>query len=192
MAGIIEEQMGPPPEAEQPRPGQPPVIAPEAAAGGEQDFEDEESYDKFMLVLEGMLADKKQDLMGKIAGSIDEAQDLPRVLATAAYDLVAAVDEKTQGIIADGDISTAGAETLAMIAEIAEARGKKIDGRVAAQAVNIMMRRMMEEAGDVEGLERMNGINQQDIAGHLDSKFAEAGEEPVEEEKPGEMEEEQS
>lgn len=156
--GIIDKSMGPAP-AEEPSKGMMP----------EEEFEDGEAkdpeeYDKFMYVVESALADKKSKLVQKIASAIEAAADLPRILATTTYNLVAAMDEKTGGMLSDEDLPQAAVETLEHVAGIAEAAGKDVSDQVISKTVNLMLRRFMEESGDVEGLERMNKINPDEVA----------------------------
>lgn len=152
--GIIDKNIRKTATAEEQMPpdGRTPEEDPMAAEGET----DPEGYDKFMVVVESILTDEKNGVMETISEAISSASDLPKILASTAYDMVAKVDESTGGIIADEDLAGAAAETLGRIAEIAEAAGKEITPRVIARATDIMIRRFMEENGDVEGLEMMN------------------------------------
>jgi len=113
--------------------------------GGQIDLE------KFMYVVEAALTDKKSGLMEQIADAMSSAKDLPQALADAAYDMVAAIDEKTGGGLPDDDIASAAAETLGLIAEVAEAAGQQITGREISGATKLMIARLMDESGDAEG-----------------------------------------
>lgn len=159
--GIINRTMQESPEEDKLE-GSRPETEPES-----EESNDPEAYDKFMYVVEAALADKKSKLVQKIAAAIEGAADLPRILATTTYDLVAAMDEKTGGMLPDEDLPQAAAETLEHVASIAEAAGKDVSDQVISKTVNLMMRRFMEESGDVEGLKKMNGINPDQVAAKM-------------------------
>lgn len=124
--------------------------------------------EKFMYVVEAAVTDKKTGLMEKISDAITAAKDLPGALASAAYDLVAAIDEKTGGQLPDEDLASAAAETLGLIAEVAEASGKQITGREISAATKAMLSRFMEENGDAEGQAALEQQDAESVGAQLD------------------------
>jgi hypothetical protein len=126
---------------------------------------------KFMYIVEGTLAKDKKALQATIQ-MLRDASDLPRALAQAAYALVAMVDEKTQGLIADEDLAEVGADTLGVVAEIAEQEGLQIGSREVAAATNLMIRQYLEENGEVEALQAMQEQDIDAAAGEIENGWA--------------------
>lgn len=126
--------------------------------------------EKFMYVVEAALTDKKSGLMEQIADAMSSAKDLPQSLADAAYDLVASIDEKTGGGLPDEDLASAAAETLGLIAEVAEAAGQQITGREISSATKLMISRFMEESGDAEGMAALEQQDADAVGAQLDQQ----------------------
>ncbi len=176
MAGLIQQQL--PPEEDAQEPGEPPENTPadmqEDAAEGEPEGEagDPDGATKLVVFVERLLADEKNGLMKSIAQKLKDSTEPTAELARTAYDIVAMADEKTGGMVPDEDLAGAAAEVLGIVAEIAETVGIKIGGREIAGATNLMIRRFMEENGDVEGLQAMQNQDVAAIGDQLDQQAA--------------------
>jgi hypothetical protein len=126
---------------------------------------------KFMYIVEGTLA-KDEKALRAVVEMLRTASDLPRSLAQAAYALVAMVDEKTQGLIADEDLAEVAVDTLGVVAEIAEQDGLQIVSREIAAATNLMIRQYLEENGEVEALQAMQEQDIDAAAGEIENAWA--------------------
>lgn len=155
-------------EAEGIKDGSPEDVADDAQENGAPASDE---LKKFMYVATSILADDKNGVMDQIAKTLSSTQELPKALCDAAYNVTAAVDEKTQGILPDEDMATAAAEILGRIADVAEAAGRKITGKDIAGATNLMIRRFMEENGDVEGLQQMQQADINGVGAQLDQQM---------------------
>ena len=134
---------------------------------------------KFMYIVEGTLA-KDEKALRAIVEMLRDASDLPRSLAQAAYALVAMVDEKTQGLIADEDLAEVAVDTLGVVAEIAEQEGLQIGSREIAAATNLMIRQYLEENGEVEALQAMQEQDIDAAAGEIENDWAQGQAPPAE------------
>lgn len=165
MAGIIKKQM----EEGEEEPGDPttPDNTPEhenaespqleqqegaeedsGPEGGEGSEDGSKELDDFLFAVEGFLYDKKSNAAEKVASSVKSAKDPIAAMANTAYDIVAMVDEKTGGNLADEMLASAAAETLGMVAEVAEAAGIDVTPREIASATRIMLKRFLAESGE--------------------------------------------
>jgi len=151
----------------------------EEMEGGAAPADGEITPAKFMYIVEGTLAKDKKALQATIQ-MLRDASDLPRALAQAAYALVAMVDEKTQGLIADEDLAEVGADTLGVVAEIAEREGLQIGSREIAAATNLMIRQYLEENGEVEALQAMQEQDIDAAAGEIENGWAQEQAPPTE------------
>jgi len=138
---------------------------------------------KFMYIVEGVLAKDKQALRDTVQ-MLRDAAEIPRALAKVAYALVAMVDEKTQGMLAAEDLAEVGADTLGVIAEIAEQEGLEIGSREIAAATNLMIRQYLEENGEVEALQAMQEHDIDEVASEIENEWAQEQAPPTEEQAP--------
>lgn len=155
-SGKVQDPNEPAGESEAEDPGETESPEDDDSEGGKPGEMNEQ---KFMFVVKSMLADEKSKIMPKIALAINNSKDVAGALSNAAYAVVAAADEKTGATLPDDMLATVAAETLGMVADIAEASGKDINPQIIAQATKDMLVRFLQENGDQQGAQ---AISQQD------------------------------
>lgn len=129
-----------------PQPAQKAPPAPQQAPSEGLSSDQQETLKKFSLACAKALYDKK-GVAKKIARAIKSNPKPAQGLADFAYNLTTMLDEKSGGMIDDELLAVAAADVLGQIVEIAHAAGVPATGVVVAEAIQIMLRRFMEETG---------------------------------------------
>jgi hypothetical protein len=144
-------------ETEEPPPpddmGEPPESA--QTDGSAPDDDETESagpeYEKFIAAAKVILF-KEGGLAERIAKTLKASDDPVAALADEVYRLVAALDERSGGMLADELLAPAAADILGMVAEIAMAAEVELTTEQVSQAMISMVERYMKESGeDPEG-----------------------------------------
>lgn len=104
-------------------------------------------YDKFLAAAKVILF-KEGGLAERIAKTLKASDDPVAVLADEVYQLVAALDERSGGMLADELLAPAAADILGMVSEIAMAAGVKLTTEEISQAMISMVERYMKESGE--------------------------------------------
>lgn len=176
MAGLINDQMNAAPAAPagEPAPGQPPQDSqmPAGAPGEEQDDgQPAESNPAFQqaVALAGEVL-YRQGGAKDVAAALAAAPDIAEGLANTAYDMVVTIDEKTQGQVPDELLMSLATTILTEVAEIAEAAGLEVTGKVIAAAMQQMILRYLTENGvDASQVQQaMQGVNLDELGASLD------------------------
>jgi hypothetical protein len=176
MDGLINKAMG------GGAPGQ--VQRPEAAANGVPTFKDVANSDETPDINEETdpayqaAIQSANEILYKagaaedIARSLKTAPDLVEAMANTAYDIVGALDEKTEGQIPDELISSLAVEILTEVADIAEAAGVPVTSAIVGEAVKQMMiRYVTDNGGDSTALKKsFDGIDTNKIGAAIDAK----------------------
>ena len=114
--------------------------------GGETESAGPE-YEQFIAAAKVILF-KEGGLAERIAKTLKASDDPVAVLADEVYRLVAALDERSGGMLADELLAPAAADILGMVAEIAIAAGVKLTTEEISQAMISMVERYMKESGE--------------------------------------------
>lgn len=133
------DDMGEPPESTQAEGSEP----------GDEEGGKAESpeYDKFIAAAKVVLF-KEGGLAERIAKTLLASDDPVAVLADEVYQLVAALDERSGGMLADELLAPAAADILGMVSEIAMAAGVELTTEEISQAMISMVERYMKESGE--------------------------------------------
>lgn len=106
-----------------------------------------------------------------VAKAVRSGDDVTTALSDTAYQMTVAIDDKTQGQVPDELVVALASEVLGEVADIAEAAGVKVTGKMIGEAMKMMILRYMKENGvdttDVEGAMDKN-INYDVMNSHLD------------------------
>ena len=119
--------------------GQDPNEAGEGEDGGPE-YEKFIAAAKVVLYQDGGLADK-------IAEQLRASKTPVDTLADQVYNLVAALDERSKGMLPDELLAPAAADILGMVVEIASHAGVKLSHNDVGHAMTEMVQRYMREAG---------------------------------------------
>lgn len=103
-------------------------------------------YDKFLAAAKVTLF-QKGGLAETIGKELIDADDPVAVLADQTYNLVAALDERSGGMLPDELLAPAAADVLGMIVEIAKHAGVKLSKEDVGAAMTTMIKRYMSESG---------------------------------------------
>lgn len=174
MQGIVQGAMAP-------QGAPPPQQGPAGAPGKGFTPAQEEQLQAFTNeVLAGMY---ENGAAKDAARALKAAPGVATALAGMAYDMVAVVDEKTQGQLDDELLAPAALNVLGELVEVAQAAGVPVKGRDIGMATRMMLQRFLEEAGeDPSKLGQMFGqVNNEALGQQLD---AEMGGEPENAEPP--------
>lgn len=154
MAGLINEKMPAPAEAENPQA----EMAPEAMMaeeGGEADENDPAYQAAMQFAMEALYGNKAAK---GVAEALKAAQDPVEGLANTAYEMVSIIDEKTNGDVPDELLVLLATNVLEEVAEIGEAAGLDITPATVASALKMMILRFLGEQGvDTTQLEQAMG-----------------------------------
>ena len=130
---------------------QDPAEMPEGAEPQEPADEETESagpeYEQFIAAAKVILF-KEGGLAERIAKTLLASDDPVAVLADEVYQLVAALDERSGGMLADELLAPAAADILGMVSEIAMAAGVELTTEEIIQAMISMVERYMMESGE--------------------------------------------
>jgi hypothetical protein len=109
-----------------------------------------------------------------IAMSLKTAPDLTEALANTAYDIVTALDDKTEGAVPDELIASLALEILTEVADIGDAAGVGVTSAIVGEAVKqMMLRYVTENGGDSSALQQsFGGIDTNKIGAVLDAPKA--------------------
>lgn len=149
--GLIKQNLQSQAPEEQPPDdmGEPPESA--QAEGSEPADDETESagpeYEQFIAAAKVILF-KEGGLAERIAKTLKASDDPVAVLADEVYQLVAALDERSGGMLADELLAPAAADILGMVAEIAIAADVKLTTEEISQAMISMVERYMKESGE--------------------------------------------
>lgn len=116
--------------------------------------EDQESYDTFMEGAHKFMFDEKSGWAEDTAKRLLAAEDRPAELAAVVYDLVAALDERSGGILPDELVGTAAVDIMGDVVEMTGQLGAPMEKPQVATAYKLMVERYISE----------NGGSQEDIA----------------------------
>ena len=119
-------------------------------AGGEGGGQGGPEYDKFLAAAKVLLF-KKGGLAEDIGLQLLDADDPVAVLADQVYNLVAALDERSGGMLPDELLAPAAADVLGMVVEIAQHAGVKMSKDDVGAAMTTMIKRYMSESGQDAG-----------------------------------------
>ncbi len=117
---------------------------------GEQGGAGGPEYDKFLAAAKVLLF-KKGGLAEDIGRQLIDADDPVAVLADQVYNLVAALDERSGGMLPDELLAPAAADVLGMVVEIAQHAGVKMSKDDVGTAMTTMIKRYMSESGEDAG-----------------------------------------
>jgi ketopantoate reductase len=137
----------PPPQRQQPA-----LLRPPAAGAPPTKPGSDEKGDSNDGALESAVNFAMQALYGngaaqQVAKAIQTAKDKVEAIANTAYEMVAVVDEKTDGQVPNEDLVALAAQVLGEVVEIAQAAGVKIGPMDIAAAMKDMLLRYITEAG---------------------------------------------
>lgn len=104
-------------------------------------------YEKFIAAAKVVLF-KEGGLAERIAKTLKASDDPVAVLADEVYRLVAALDERSGGMLPDELLAPAAADILGMVAEIAMAAEVELTTEQVSQAMISMVERYMKESGE--------------------------------------------
>lgn len=148
--------------------------ATEDAAEGETDDltpEQEEGYERFTLAAQKALY---EDGMAEDIGvRMQKAANAATEMANVAYELVAAIDERSGGMLDDEMLAPVALDILGMVAEIARAAEVKVTGADVATAAKTMISRYLQENGasEEEVTQMVSGIDPNAAGASIDQEF---------------------
>jgi hypothetical protein len=163
MAGLIQQQMGAAPTAQQP--GMPAEQMPmgEMAEGEGPDPDTDPGYQQAMeFAMEAMYG---QGAAKDMAKSLKAGGSPVDAMANTAYEIVSIVDERTDGAIPDELLVLFASRILEEVAEIADAAGIQYQPSDVAMALKQMILRFLGEQGvDTTQLQQaMDQVNPDDF-----------------------------
>jgi hypothetical protein len=151
MAGLIQQQMGGAPQAQDGAPMPAPEDEMAAAAAGEEAAEGPEQGED-NPVFQQALTFAYEALYAKeaakdVAQQLKSAPGLADGMADVAYNITSIIDEKTQGQVPDELIVPLAMNVLEEVGEIAEAAGLAPQAEDVAMAFKTMILRYLGEQG---------------------------------------------
>lgn len=145
MAGLIQQQMGAAPAAEQSQmPAGMPMGAEEAEGGPEPDESNPAFQQALTFAYEALY---KNEAAKDVAKQLKAAQSLADGMADVAYNITQIIDERTDGQVPDELLMPLAMQVLEEVGEVAEAAGLSPQPEDVAGAFKTMILRYMGEQG---------------------------------------------
>ena len=160
MAGLIEQQL----MGAGPAPGSDPRMQQDAGMeapadpmmgmeddGGDFDDSDPAFQQALMYAMEALYENGAAE---QVAGALTSAPDRVEGLATTAYEIIAVVDERTDGNVPDELLVLLGSKILEEVIDIGDAAGAEYKPAEIAEAFKMMILRFVQEnGGDITQLQ---------------------------------------
>lgn len=159
MAGLIQQEMGAAPAAEQ-MPGGMPMGQGEAEGGPEADENNPAFQQALTFAYEALY---KNEAAKDVAKQLKSAQSLADGMADVAYNITQIIDERTDGQVPDELLMPLAMQVLEEVGEVAEAAGLSPQPEDVAGAFKNMILRYMGEQG-VDTTQLQQAMDQVDPA----------------------------